>query len=215
LTFPTTSILDSGIRDDEGPPPSSDWSSSVDSDDAGMKIVSNQVAPDWTGRSSALWDDLFTRSQEVYATVEALPPDVSGCMELWLSVQDGGTSAPSGYCLRFWHNPGAGVGVLEIDRMDAGSFTRLFDVPQTIIVGDQFGGSNDNGTVGIFVSGVFQTSSFDTTYEDGKIGIGTLNDGALSTRYSNFGGGGKPSVSPSFAEIAETSNRADSGGEKG
>ena len=213
MPFPTAPILDTALRPHEGPPPSADWVSKVDSDDGGMKIVSQKLAPDdWS--ASALWSAQFTRSQEVYATVDAFVT-TGGLQELWSNVADGGSSAPSGYVFRFWHSGGGGSGELELDRADNGVFTRLIDTAKSLIAGDVLGGQNDNGVLYFVVNGGYEANSGDATYEEGKIGPRCRDDSSQLLRLSNFGGGGKPSVSPDMSEAEDASNRADSGGEKG
>ena len=186
--FPQTTILDDAVRANEGPPPSAAWTSSVDSDDGGLKVVSNKIAPD-TETSSALWNQAFPADQEVFVQVDALMEGGPDSLELFLNIQNGDTTTPSGYIFRFWSQTGAGVGRLELDRMDSGSFTRLVDVAQTIVVGDQLGARNEGGTLRFYVNGVEKTSATDSTYGTGQIGIGTRADNLLTTRFSKFGGG--------------------------
>jgi len=195
MAFPTAPILFDGKTPDAGPPPSSDFTSSVNSGDGGMKVISEKIAPD-TETSSAMWNARYTYSQEVYAQVDALMEGGPDSLELFASIADGDTATPDGYIFRFWSQTGAGVGRLELDRMDGGSFTRLTDVAQTIVVGDQLGGENNLGTLRFYVNGVEKASASDFTYGEGYIGLGTRADNLLATRFSKFGGGGKPAVAP-------------------
>lgn len=66
--FPTTAVLDTCVRANEGPPPSSSW---VVSFGTGWKIVSNQCVNDSTSNyQGSTWNTSFNAAQEAYATLQ-------------------------------------------------------------------------------------------------------------------------------------------------
>jgi hypothetical protein len=191
MAFPEQPILDTCVRPNEGPPPSANYTK-VRSDWGGMKIVSNEMAPNEGGWCSALWLTEFPPPMECYSTIKALPADSgAGSHEWWICVQNGNTATPSGYILRFWHSGVGGSGAFELDRHDSGTHTRLADENITLAVNDVVGFWNDSGTLRVYHNGN-QVSGFavvDSNYTSiaGKIGIGSLN--STLPRYTNFGGG--------------------------
>ncbi len=78
-------LLDSFNRANEGPPPSSSWTTFVGSG-TGLKVVSNAVAGDTGGFEKAYWNPTtFEVNQEVFATVasvDAATPNLElfGCL---------------------------------------------------------------------------------------------------------------------------------------
>jgi len=210
MPFPETPIIDTCVRSNTGPPPSADWISSVDSDHGGMKIVSNQMAPD-AGVASAMWIPVLTAKQEIYFTLKAFPsPSGVGSFELHVNVQNGDTPTPSGYIMRFWHSGTGGAGQFELDRNDAGAMTRLVTSGGlTLALNDVCGIRNDNGVLRCHRNGIEIISAPDVAYfMAGKIGIGTLNDNSFLFRASDIGGGSFPDDRPNLMIFPKPKMRA-------
>ncbi len=64
-------VLDDFDRADEGPPPSASWTYPGAFD--GLKVVSNECAPDGVLSGASTWDTSFGADQVVYATIPAIP----------------------------------------------------------------------------------------------------------------------------------------------
>lgn len=73
MTFPTTAILDTANRANEGPPPSASWSDDPAED--GIKIVTLRLAIDGVSSGVAWWDTQYGKNCEVYVTISTLPAD--------------------------------------------------------------------------------------------------------------------------------------------
>jgi hypothetical protein len=196
MAFPNFNILDSGVRANEGPPPSALWKSTpVFSGQAGWVINTNKIAPSGSGAQSAVWKNTFQAWMEAYCKLDTLP-ETGNSFRIYINLQQDNTAAPDGYALEFWHHTGGGVGDLSLKRLDNAAQTNLATTSMTISAGDQLGIFNEGGTIRSFHNGLQKNAVADSTYYlTGAIGIGI--DAGTVTRISNFGGGsGPPSISP-------------------
>jgi hypothetical protein len=188
MAFPDNMELESGTRANEGPPPSANWATGVYAADVGFNITSNKFTPVGGGNSSAVWLYEFNKPKEVWVDVDTFPA-TGFSFELYVNLLNYDTASPSSYVVRFWHHSGGGVGSLELDRLDSGSLTRLTDMGKTLVLGDQIGLENLNGSIRVYVNAVSQMSPNDNTYSGpGRLAIRHLGDNT-TMRLSHFGGG--------------------------
>lgn len=183
MAFPTTGILDTANRADEGPPPSANWTQVWFNGISGITVFSNQFKPTGAG-ADAYWSAAtFGPDTEVYITYAT----VSARLVLGGRLTTIGDGTTSGYYLDYG---GATAG--RLFRLDSGASTQLgatFGVNATSgdkygleIVGSALTAYKDGG--GGFAS---VDSRTDTTYATaGAIGMAFSASGG---RGDDFGGG--------------------------
>jgi hypothetical protein len=194
--FPSTSVLDSFTRANEGPPMTG-WAA-LSSD--GLKVDTNQAAPNDTGVNDGYWTTAMTDADvEAYVTI-ATQPAAGGQSAVWARLAPGASSTTSdedGYLVT--HRVTSAD--LRILRHDAGVSTTLGTWSVTMAAGDKIGIRCEGDTIEAWasISGVWALigSVSDATYagDSPNNKIGLRNDGAaVSTvaRYDDFGGGAVP-----------------------
>lgn len=186
-SFPTTSILDNFNRANQGPPPSSSWTTGVDGGTGGFSVNSNEAKVEDATHSTAYWNVTnFGPDIEVYITLGS----TIGPSRLYWRIQQEGTSGFDGYAL-LAYTP---TNELYIYRIDNGSYTQLgAAISQTFAVGDSFGAKMVGSTITIYyktAAGSWTSvgSRSDSTYTGaGKLGISAFD--STSIKLDNFGGG--------------------------
>ena len=185
--FPTTSVLDAFNRANEGPPPSSNWTTGIDGGTGSFTVTSNEARLTNGTLSSAYWNAAnFGPDVEVYATIGSS----IGPSRLHFRIQQEGTAGHDGYAL-LAYTP---TNELYIYRIDNGTQTQLgAAISQTISSGDSFGVSMIGSTITIYYkvgAGAWTSlgTRSDGTYTSaGKIGMAAFDNAEI--RIDNFGGG--------------------------
>ncbi len=195
MAFPSTSVLDSFNRSNEGPPPSSSWGSPAVDGKTGLRVVSNTVGPpSGASQSNAYWNTAFGADQEAYATISTMPGNDNWiAFILRLSNPDSGSEAF--YVISFEQRSGTDVvGVYLID----GDVTPLgAEISQALAVGDGIGASIIGSTITVYHKpaagswGSIGTRSDSTLSGGGYIG---LEISGATGRADDFGGGTVVSV---------------------
>ncbi len=183
--FPTTPILDTFVRANEGPPPSANWTNQVENVAGGMIVVSNQLAGN-SDAGSAWWSAAsFGPNSECYLTF----PVTGSSVRLYLRLQTPGSAAVDGYML--FQNAGT---VVQLYRLDNNSLTLLTQVTvPSFVDGDAYGMRMRGTTLSAWrrASGSAQFRWLTAVDDAGYAGAGNVgvqfNNG--TTRGSNFGGG--------------------------
>lgn len=187
MPFPTTPILDSFTRADEGPPPSASWSNTFN----GLKVVSNECAGNAVGQNISFWNASTPGGGcEAYATIRAKPANTNG-MGICARLKDtGAIGTLDGYLITALTAVVADT--IRIDRLDNGVATTLGStISQEFSVGDKIGircvGSNIQAWYFNGTSWSLLGTRVDTTYPDaGRIGLIIQN---ILGRWDDFGGG--------------------------
>jgi hypothetical protein len=210
MAFPTTSVLDTGDRANEGPPPSASWEYNYGNpgaaDDDGLKIVSNQIASNGTAGNYAnsYWTTSYGPDCEVYATVSTLPETGE---ELGLEARitspstGGGVNATTDSYQVGWIQQGSNN--LYISRLDNSVYTQLGAIQSVtnLSAGNKFGFELIGSTLQAYRHNgsswaAWGTSRTDSTYSAaGKIGL-TLQ--GTTVRLDDFGGGTISGSAPLF-----------------
>lgn len=142
MAFPTTSILDTFDRANEGPPPSANWSSAIGALGGGFKVVSNACAVDGLGVAGAASDywnvSTFPANCEAYFTITTLPTDTNS-VQLFARGQQLGDLTADAYSVAIERDDTLGDTV-AIVRLDNATGTVLgTPVSVTFQVGDSIG----------------------------------------------------------------------------
>lgn len=187
MAFPTTGILDSFDRANEGPPPSANWTTGVRGTTSGLQVVSNacvQTVADFN-TADAWWNvGTFGPDSEVYVTYTTVQSGPDARLYLRLQ-QPGSSSTVDGYlCL-------ATDTSLSTYRLDNGAFTQLGATETiTLASGDSLGIEGVGSTITPYqkTGGVWSaiTTRTDATYGAGYIGMALSGTGWV---VDGFGGG--------------------------
>lgn len=199
MAFPTTGILDSFTRADEGPPPSASWDYPINSSfssGSGMSVLSNVIGSSDATFCGSYWKTSYGPNSEVFVTLSTLP---SSGVDVFVDVRivspgsggSGGTSGDS-YSTS-WVNQ-AGSDQLIYYRVDNAVYTQLgsTETPGNMTAGDKFGVEMIGSTIQAYrytggTWAAFGTSRSDSTYSAaGSIGCGV---GDNTGRLDDFGGG--------------------------
>lgn len=193
MAFPSASVLDDFNRANEGPPPSANWTTDFDgSGAAGLKVVSNQCAPNGTGACSGYWNAAtFGPDCECYVTVATVGASTN-VLHLYARLASVGTAGVDGYSVQL--AKAAGTDTLKLYRLDNGVHTQLgATVSQEFASGDSLGMDVTGTTVQLwYKSGAGAWTSLatrtDATYSAGG-NLAVLTTGSTTWRLDNFGGG--------------------------
>lgn len=203
MAFPTTSILDDFNRANTGPPPGTNWTSTIISGDVGNKVISNQFAGGSSAPASSYWNvGTFGADCEVYATITDATMERNGCLAR--ITNPGGATMCGYYCI-------AQADHFRLFRIDNGSGTEIDDYfGITLANGDKFGMSIVGSLITVWyapvATGVWGAAGThtDATYGSaGYIGLRTI-DNTNNACMDNFGGGtigGAPFVGFNIALI--------------
>ncbi len=189
--FPTVPIVDTCVRTNEGPPPSSKWTTDPWGYGAvGHKVLSNVCVGSGVGDNHTKWNTSYGPNVEGYITIGTKPPDAS---EITINFREvyGGVGLNDGYNIQLV--PAAGTDVININRNDDNTATLLgAAVSQEVSNGDSIGFSMVGTTITLYYksgAGAWTalTTRTDSTYTLAG-GISIYTDGATST-FTNFGAG--------------------------
>ena len=193
MTFPTTAQLDGFGRADENPlSDGGNWSGPIFSGDGVLEVISGQCCQVLGGGGEAAWATAITGAVEVWAVLAAVDTDPFICACL-----TGVGGAATGYTLNLTGGFGG-----ELDLFAHGgagllaSYTGLSVTP-----GDSIGLSVSDHTLKVWWrsgAGLWTLigTTTDSTYTDGKIGIGTNAGSDAEPAFTSFGGGATVGVVP-------------------
>lgn len=200
MAFPTTPILDTCVRANEGPPPSASWSAASWFDaTSDLQIVSNTLQST-AGVFGGLWGTVAGADVECYITVSTLygvgtgTPFQIRCRQN--HVGDGAFNA-NGYAILFERinaNPGLDVKIMRVD-VDANFQlgATISDTSGLLDVGDKLGMSCVGSTISAYRNRaalpgwVLLGSRTDATYSNsGYFGVRPTE---TTSAYVDFGGG--------------------------
>lgn len=190
MAFPTTGILDSFNRANEGPPPSSNFSGPADPGDGSLQTSSNQCVSA-SGYGYIWWNVAqFGPDCEAYVTLASVP-DVSWNYT-WVAVklQSPGTSGIDGYEITIETQQSPTNDNVYVNRIDNNVSTQLGATINTnFAAGDGLGVGILGSAISAYrrSSGTWSSlgSRTDSTYGAGYIGVGTGTAHPLD----DFGGG--------------------------
>lgn len=187
MAFPTTGILDDFNRTNEGPPPSSNWTTV---NGTGHVVSSNQLANSAADHSESAWDvSTYGPDCELYYDIATKPGTGKWCD---IDVRVGSLVASwSGYQAELTNN--SGTDAIDIYRNDAGSYTVLgSSISQEFTAGDGFGVDMVGTTLTIYrrSSGIWSSLGTRTDATYGSAGYLMVGAGDTTTvRLDNVGGG--------------------------
>lgn len=195
MAFPSTAILDSGVRANESP--ITGWTDSPDGTAyGGMRIVSNKIATITTDGWNYWNAATYGPDCEVYTTVDTLPGG-TGTVTVDCRLVSIGTASLDGYTLEIRPD----LSVLRFYRIDNNSNTKLgADFSQAFAAGDSFGIEAVGSTFTIYYrSGAGAWTSLGTRSDATYSAAGYLASYISNTtaRMSNFGGGTIAAAGPS------------------
>ncbi len=190
MAFPTTSVLDSFDRANEGPPPSSSWTADTGFGSNGLRVVSNVCGATSLSDSFAYWNVSSPGPDcEVFVTVSTKPANGNYCALYLRSVFAGAGS--DGYELQL--NVATGTDTTQHYRVDNFVFTALgAAINQEFTAGDGLGLEIIGNSLQAYrrSSGVWAalgTTRADSTYTAaGRTGI-QIQD--TTGRFDDFGAG--------------------------
>lgn len=146
MPFPTTSILDTFNRADEGPPPSSSWDYPIASFvPNGLSVISNTVGRTPNNFGGAYWSaSTFGPDSEIYGTITTMVGSDTIDFSLCLRIQSPGSGGSGGagmdgYLVSFIRNTPNYQ--LQFYRIDNAVFTQLgsTQTPGNLSVNDKIG----------------------------------------------------------------------------
>jgi len=133
MPFPFASIVDNFNRTNEGPPPSSSWSSIAGI--SGVKVISNECGADGTGICGSTYNTSYNANAECAVIIKTKPGTSEG-ISVGVRVKDIATGV-DGYTVNALQN--SGTDDIRIRRVDNGVATTLSTVSQEYSVGDGIG----------------------------------------------------------------------------
>jgi len=176
VSFPSTPILDTFNRANEGPPPSANWASSgywIASSN-NLKVVSNQCVPIFANGESYWSNTTFGPDSEAYCSVTGSTESIH-CVRL----SNPGHGTSDGYFVD-WEG-----GKAFIERMDNGSATLLGALIAVAFgSGDVLGVSAVGSSISAHRNGSSIGTRTDATYNSAGF-VGLLASAAVD----DFGGG--------------------------
>lgn len=195
MAFPTTSILDSFNRADEGPPPSASWySTNWPPIEFSLQVIDNQcaiydtVSPNKHGDSA--WNTLVGPDCEAY--VDIINSTGSFSVSLWIRVQDKDTKTLGAYLVT------CGPSSMELAKWSSGYTALASTASITISDGDSFGISAIGTALKAYHKPAAGSWTEILSATDSAISaagyiflraVASISDG---TRFDNFGGGTIP-----------------------
>lgn len=178
--FPTTGVVDTGVRANEGPPPSASW---IAGPSAGqLEISGNAIKSDLTDGSkcSNLWNPMPENDQEAYVTVSTLP----SLLSRWLYILARASDVNNYYRLRveFSNNQ------VSLSKVVGGVLQTVGGTSTpAITAGTRVGMRLVGATIEVFVGATKVATFTDSSLTSGRIGL--MVDGDADLALNNFGGG--------------------------
>jgi len=147
MAFPTTSIIDNFNRSNEGPPPSSSWSTTCSAWSGGWSVSSNACLAAVSDVNSVYWNvSTFGPNCEAYFTITALGNQSGDSLGVILRLQDAGTANVDGYWLEWTQG-----GDITWYRLDNAGWTQLgAAASETMGANDKFGADMQSDTIEIY-----------------------------------------------------------------
>lgn len=184
MSFPTTSILDFFDRSNQGPPPSTNWTTGWRPSSTGFQVDTNQCLGSAVGDNTQYWNVAnFGPDVEVYATVKS--GSSANYYGLSARLVAEGTAGVDGYEVVLFNNE------VLVRRFDDNAETTLGAAfSQTFTLGDSFGMSIIGSTITVYYKvgagnwAALGTRSDSTYSAAGKIGMRSEN-----VAWDDFGGG--------------------------
>jgi len=199
--FDTATLRDDFNRANEGPPPSSSWTTAVRGatlDPSGLIVSTNTLGKtnSPTGNGSAFWN-VETFGPDTWVTADCPDCTTAGIIILFVRLQSAGTSGADGYACRWSPD----TPLLFIQRLDNGTLTTLAsnstDVNDGAKLGCEVIGSNIKAWVDTGSGWTEALSTIDTTYTAaGHVGVlmsantAFLDNFGAHTVSAGGGGGG-------------------------
>jgi hypothetical protein len=195
MAFPTTGVLDSFNRADEGPPMTG-WTTGYKGGTNGLKVVSNQCQGNvLTAMNDGWWNaQQYGPDCEAYFTV-ITKPLAGDQLEIYGRLQTPGSAAVDGYLARILANAGIGARC-QLYRVDNGVATSIATevsgLPD-IASGDLYGLEIIGSTINLYrnIGGAgwnLKMTATDATYTGaGYLGAGIWNSNTATI--DDFGGG--------------------------
>jgi hypothetical protein len=207
MAFPTTGILDSFDRANEGPPPSASWTSGAPlAATSTLAVVSNACQDNGT-LNGGIWGTQLGPDVECYMTWSSLPADTSN-FHVFIRAADVGSPATiDGYRINFERNDGVPGMRFRIDRMDNGAATQLgttfSNTDGAISAGVKIGVEMISSSITTYLnrsgSWASQSTESDATYSvAGYLGIRPFNTAVV---FDDLGGGSIGGAPPATAVI--------------
>jgi hypothetical protein len=187
VSFPSTSILDTFNRANEGPPPSTNWSGPITSG-GGWSVVSNKCKSAGVGDPSDYWNTSFAHGQECYVTVDDFQ---SASVMLYARISNPPLATLNAYLAIFSFGAGA-LGTIRVYKYVAGAATQLgTDVNGPVVNGDSLGLEVTGSTINVWQNsgggwGIVDTHTDSDVSAGGYIGI---EGSAANIILDSFGGG--------------------------
>lgn len=194
MAFPTTGVLDSFNRANEGPPPSASWGAPIYFGQSGLVVNTNQCAASAVDWKDSYWNaTVFGADQETWFTLATLPAGTNAIFLHGRIQATGLGTSPNGYVLRV--APGTPDWLISVQTLSAGALatigTAVVVAAANFLAGVKLGfelvGSTLKGYRDSGLGWVEMISRTDSTWTGGgRIGA-EWNDTTL--RIDDFGGG--------------------------
>ncbi len=186
MAFPTTSILDTGVRANAGPPPSASWSADTGVGPNQLVIASNTFAVN-AANGYAYWNvATFGPASEVFCTITTTTE--SQYTAIYLRVDPVGNN---GYEAEV--DPVAGTDTSAYFRMDNAVYTQLgASVSQEFTNGDGFGLEMIGNVMQMYRRSAGVWATLGTTRTDSTYTVAgnlALQLGEILVDVNDFGGG--------------------------
>lgn len=172
MAFPNTPILDNFTRADQGPQPSSQWTSNGD----GLKVSSNTCVASASAGASDYWNPTqFSVDCEVYCKISTKATILNDYIALFLRGTPAGDfySPSTWYCVKYKENT-VGTDTITIEN-DSGTALATFD--QEVSSGDSIGLS----AIGTILTAYYKSGAGAWTV------LGTYDISGDATKYLNAG----------------------------
>lgn len=189
----TSPLLDSFTRADEDPLAGS-WLGPIFTTDGQLKIVGGVAVGRNTVACASYWKNAFPARQEVWVTLRQKWTGNDNGLALFVNLTAPNSGSVSGYVFTVYTSTALSQDVLDVYRIDAGSFTQLGATVALgvggLASGDRYWLASDGGVLTFYrlVAGAWTVlaSRSDATYGAGFIGIAADND---TLSQDDFGGG--------------------------
>jgi len=194
VAFPTTAVLDSFDRADEGPPPSASWTSTgIATAAPHLAVISNLVRSNGSAHDG-VYGTSFGPNCEVYVTVTTWAANTR-TVRIYTRLAEEGNTTVDGYQASFQRDDTSTGGFISLHRVDNNTATQLgatvTDTGGVYAGGEKCGLASTGDTHEVWFnrgSWVSQMSRTDAAYAGaGHLG---LRFGFTDMRGDDFGGGG-------------------------
>lgn len=186
VAFPRTGVLDNASRADQGPPPSSDWT--TPSAMTGLKVLNQTFGNDVAQGTAGIWNTLFAADQEVYATITTVP-GLNQYLTLMVRNQSA-TAWGDGYYAEFEFTGAGSNGIVRVYRYVSSVATQLgatITLSSPLAAVQQIGVRVVGSTITIWRNGALVDSRTDSNIAGaGRLFVRCSDE---VVRFGDFGGG--------------------------